>query len=245
LKHKAFNPAVEVVSSTSEAGEFVANLITQAAIKAVAERGRFTLAIPGGGSPRAVFEVLSKPANLQIFPWSKTQLLWVDERAVPPEHPDSNAGVFIREVFTDLPLIPANIHRMLGELGPEHGAAAYRETLQTVLNPDGGHENTIDFALLGIGEDGHIASLFPGDAALDSTDTIIPIFNSPKPPPERITMTMPVIKSAKEIVVLVLGQGKADAVAKSLAGEPLPAHLVTDGTNTTWVIDQAAASDLP
>ncbi len=239
------HPTLRVVQDAEAAGELVGLQIFESAQKAVAETGRFTLAIPGGSSPRAVFEKLSSPKYLSEFPWSKTHVLWVDERAVPAHHKDSNAGVFIREVFTDLPFVPEQVHRMLGELGPEHGALAYQDTLRSVLNPEGGDESTIDFALLGIGEDGHIASLFPGDPALDSTGTVIPIFNSPKPPPERITLTMPVLKSAKRIIMLVLGQGKAEAVARSFAGEPLPAQIVADETNALWVIDQPAASKLP
>lgn len=233
-------PIVRVVRDAGEGGRFVAELLGNAAREAAAARGRFTLAIPGGSSPRAVFHALAAPASRQAFPWAQTQLLWVDERAVPVEHPDSNFGDFARQILPKLPLDAAQVHPMTGQLGALGGAAAYRETLGAVLGEGG----SLDVALLGIGEDGHVASLFPGSPSLAAFEQVIGITDSPKPPPERITLSLPVLRGAKLVLVLGFGPGKADAVARSLAGEPLPARLVSAGPNAHWVIDEAAASQI-
>lgn len=234
-------PPVRVVRDAAEAGRLVADLLVEAARAAVAARGEFFLAIPGGSSPRSVFEELARPARLAEMPWERAHLLWVDERAVAIEHPDSNYGAFARDILTRLPLDAARVHRMRGELGPHDGALDYRRRLTALLGPgpDGG---VIDVVLLGVGEDGHIASLFPGSPSLEARDSVIGITDSPKPPPGRITLTIPVFRAARRLVVLGLGAGKADVVGRSLSGEPLPARMASQGPNSLWVIDAAASA---
>lgn len=234
-------PPVRVVRDASEAGRVVADLLIRAALDAVAMRGVFLLAIPGGSSPRSVFKELAQPSRQRIFPWSKTHLLWVDERAVTIDHPDSNFGTFSRELLPALPFDPDHIHRMRGELGPDDGALDYRNTLIATLGEpmDGG--GALDVVLLGIGEDGHVASLFPRSPSLAAQDCVIGIKDSPKPPPERITLTIPTFHAARQLVLLGLGEAKGAAVGRSLAGELLPARLATSGTNSLWILDEAAA----
>lgn len=228
---------VRVVRDAAEAGRVVANVLTDDARAAVATRGRFTLAIPGGSSPRSTFTELARRDD---FPWASTHLLWVDERAVPIEDADSNYADLAREILPRLPLDPAHIHRMRGELGADDGAREYRDTLARVLAGE-----PLDAALLGIGEDGHVASLFPGSPSLAERDPVIAITDSPKPPPERITLTLPMLRGARRIVLLGLGPAKADAIARCLAGDPLPARLASDSDNAIWVIDDAAAARAP
>ena len=220
-----------VVTDTTEAGRIVADVLTKAAHAAINARGRFTLAIPGGSSPHSVFEELTQPARIDAFPWAHTHLHWVDERAVPVDHADSNYGAFATAVLPRLPLDTAHVHRMQGELGPHDGARTYHETLTAVLGSD-----PLDAVLLGVGEDGHVASLFPRSASLEATEPVIAITDSPKPPPERITLTLPVLRAARQVIVLGIGEPKANAVARALAGERLPARLACEGTDALWVI---------
>ncbi len=228
---------VRRVKGAKEGGQVAAGLLLESAQHAVRERSVFALAIPGGSSPRGVFAALVSPEMRGAFPWDKTHLLWVDERAVPIEHADSNFGAFARDVLFDLPIPHERVHRMKGELGPTEGASDYARTLEDVL----GDDHVLDVALLGIGEDGHVASLFPGARELSSGGRVIGITDSPKPPSERITLTMPLIKGSRLVVVLGLGAGKAQAVSRCLAGEPLPARLASEGSRAVWVIDDAAA----
>ena len=228
---------VRRVKDAQEGGELAAAILLESALQAVGERGAFALAIPGGSSPKGVFGALVSPKMRDAFPWDRTHLFWVDERAVSVEHADSNFGAFARDVLFDLPIPHERVYRMKGELGPDAGASDYASTLEDVL----GDDPVLDAALLGIGEDGHVASLFPGARELSSGGTVIGIADSPKPPPERITLTMPVLRSSRLVLVLGLGAGKADAVSRCLAGEPLPARLASEGSRAVWVIDDAAA----
>ena len=228
---------VRRVRDAQEGGELAATILLESALQAVGARGAFALAIPGGSSPKGVFGVLVSPKMRGAFPWDRTHLFWVDERAVPVEHADSNFGAFAKEVLFDLPIPHERVHRMHGELGPTAGAKEYAKLLNSVL----GDVPVFDAALLGIGEDGHVASLFPSARELSAGGTVIGIADSPKPPPERITLTMPVIRSSKLVLVLGFGAGKADAVSRCLAGEPLPARLASEGLRAVWVIDDAAA----
>jgi 6-phosphogluconolactonase len=164
---------LRVVRDAAEAGALAADLLTEAAHTAVAARGRFTLAIPGGSVPTPVFTALAE----REFPWDATRLLWVDERAVPPDHEHSNYGAFARDLLPSLPIPAAQVLRMRGELGPDDGARDYTTVLGNAL---AGHP--LDAALLGIGEDGHVASLFPGKDALEATDPVLPIHDSPQAP---------------------------------------------------------------
>ncbi|MAY73615.1 MAG: 6-phosphogluconolactonase [Phycisphaerae bacterium] len=234
-------PAVRVVRDADAAGHMAACLLVDAARAAVAERGRFTLAIPGGSSPKAVFRSLAEPERRDDFPWSATDIFWVDERAVAADHADSNSGAFLRDALPLLPIDPERLHRMQGEFGPDRGAAAYAETLANVLNADG-EDAVLDAVLLGIGEDGHVASLFPGADALEASGAVIGVTDSPKPPPERITLTLGVLRRARLMIVLAIGSGKADAVARAMRGEPLPARLVSEGVNAVWIVDEGGAS---
>lgn len=236
-------PQVRVVGDTAEAGATVAAILNRAAADAVAARGRFLLVIPGGSSPRSTLEALAGPPHRQSFPWSRTHVLWVDERAVGVEHPDSNFGAFSREFLPALPLDHDRIHRMRGELGPQAGALDYRQTLKHVVGPSTDTAATFDVVLLGVGEDGHVASLFPGSSALNARESVVAVRNAPKPPPERITLTMPALQSTRRLVILGLGAAKADAIRRSLAGEALPAGLAARSANALWIIDKAAADD--
>ncbi|MGH7743150.1 MAG: 6-phosphogluconolactonase [Candidatus Eiseniibacteriota bacterium] len=202
---------------------------------ALAARGRFALALSGGRTWVATFAWLAlRPAE---FDWSRAQIYFADERAVPPDHPDSNFRLAREALIDPLRIPPTHVHRMKGEYADL--AAAAEEYQGRLRGP-------LDCLLLGIGEDGHIASLFPGGEALSEREhRVRPVFDSPKPPPRRLTLTPRAIDEAREVVVLASGAGKAAAVAAALEGEgaasKIPARLVRE---RTWKLDAAAAAQL-
>ena len=185
--------------------------------------GARTLVLAGGTTPERCYELLG-PNDVE---WGRVTVLFGDERCVPPDHPDSNYRV-ARATLLDR-VSPATVHRMAGELGPDEGAAAY-DPIVAALAP-------LDLVLLGVGEDGHTASLFPGHPGLQAKGWAVGIRNSPKPPPDRVSLTLPALQGARKVIVLATGAGKADAVAKARRGE-VPSGMIA---GALWLIDRAAA----
>jgi 6-phosphogluconolactonase len=203
---------------------------------AVAERGECAVALAGGGTPRATYEVLGSSALAAAVPWGAISWYFGDERAVPPDHPDSNYRSARETLFAARPEALERVYRMPAEAADlQLAARAYGELL-----PD-----PLDLILLGIGEDGHTASLFPGSPALGERSARVAVVTGPKPPNPRLTVTPPVIESARELLVLVSGAAKAEAVGRALEGPldsmAVPAQLARPGT---WIVDAAAASAL-
>jgi 6-phosphogluconolactonase len=185
--------------------------------------GSKTLVLAGGTTPQRSYELLSR---LDVA-WGRVAVLFGDERCVPPDHPDSNYRM-AREALLDR-VSPATVHRMPAELGPDEGASLYSPVVAAVA--------PLDIVVLGIGEDGHTASLFPGHPALQAKGWAIGIHDSPKPPPERVTLTLPVLRGARHVIILATGAGKADAVAKAKRGE-VPSGMIA---GARWLIDREAA----
>jgi len=196
--------------------------------------GRISLALAGGSTPRPVYEAL---AEIPDLPWEEVEIFFGDERAVPPDDPASNFGMARASLLERIPLPDRRVHRIEAE-AEDREAAARR--YHAVL-PD-----AIDVLLLGVGHDGHTASLFPGYSALSEEEAKVMVVEGPDEPHIRLTVTPPVIRSARRIVVLVRGEEKAEAVARALGGprDPAacPAVLARGGT---WVLDPEAASLLP
>ncbi len=196
-------------------------------------RGKATLCLAGGTTPRATYELLA--ANPSVS-WPEVFVYFGDERAVPPESTDSNYRMAREALFERVALPASNIQRIPAEQPDQAAAArAYDLVLPAAL----------DVLVLGIGEDGHTASLFPGSAAVnETTRRVLPVIG-PKPPPQRITITPPVLAAARFVLVLATGRGKAEAVARALEGEldvaACPAQLVRDAV---WLMDHEAASAL-
>ncbi len=225
-----------------------AERVVAAAKDAVAERGRFTLALAGGSSPAALYELLASPAYLSRIDWPRTLIFFGDERCVPPEHEWSNYGMARRTLLDRVPLPPENIFPIRGENGPANAAAEYVEKLHAVFGQDESVPR-FDLILLGMGDDGHTASLFPGMPALDERDawvvgTSVPAYVKPQVP--RVTLTLPVLNAARDVLFLVTGQGKAKRV-REVRDEvaDLPAVLVQpqDG-RLAWLLDEAAGASL-
>jgi 6-phosphogluconolactonase len=233
---------VRVTDAGTLAG-IAAERVLQASQVAIAERGRFTLALAGGDTPRALYRRLAAlPAG--TIDWARTVLFFGDERAVPPDHPESNYRM-ARESLLAPSAIPAEqVHRIMGEAAPQVAAAQYEAVLRAHFADDWPQ---FDMVLLGLGSDGHTASLFPGTAALDVTDRWVTANHVPALDAWRITLTLPALNQARELLFLVSGAGKADALAAVLApGSDLPAARVRPVQGRlTWCIDADAARLLP
>jgi 6-phosphogluconolactonase len=199
-------------------------------------RGSCALALAGGSTPRPVYEALSGPPLAGTIPWDRVRIYFGDERAVPPDHPESNFRMAREAMIARVAIPAANVHRMEADgSNLEEAADRYAALLPPAL----------DVMVLGVGPDGHTASLFPGSPALgERARRVVPV-RAPRPPERRLTLTPPVIAAARRIVVLAAGADKAEAVARALRGtgsaDELPARLARDGV---WFLDAAAAGRL-
>jgi 6-phosphogluconolactonase len=213
---------------------------------AVAERGAFHVALSGGSTPKRLFQLLAARGR-DALPWDRVDLWWGDERAVPPDHADSNFGMAREALIEPLRLDAARVHRIAGELDPDAAARSYaRALLETAGAPP-----VLDLVLLGLGPDGHTASLFPGSPALGETDRWV-VANPVTSPlvggaATRITLTAPAINAARRVRFLVAGADKAAALAAVLDGprDPAryPAQLIAPaGGDLAWLVDDAAAA---
>ena len=207
--------------------------LAEAVAVAKAQRGAAHLALPGGGTPKRTFRLLGEDADVD---WRGVELWMGDERIVPDDDPESNIGM-IRAELGERARDEATWHRVQTELGTQGAADAYdREWGDRVL----------DVAFQGVGPDGHTASLFPHHPLLDVTDrAVVPIVDSPKPPPERVTFTVPVISAARRILFLVTGEDKAPVVKQIMAGPDrnMPSSLF-GGDRTIVIADEAGASQV-
>ena len=222
--------AIEICES-SQLAKRAAEHIAEALKKAISADSSASLALAGGTTPRAAYEDLAKIPGID---WSKVSVYFGDERAVPPTHPDSNFAMAQAALFARVPLPDANIHRMLAENPDQDAAARAYEALLPAR---------ISVMVLGIGEDGHTASLFPGSPALNErTRRVVPVIG-PKPPPQRLSVTAPVIEAAALCIVLATGAGKAEPVRRALT-EPLDVHTTPSGLarGGLWLLDHAAAA---
>jgi len=203
-------------------------------------RGEVHVALAGGSTPRRTYELLAQDEDLD---WSGVELWLGDERVVPDDHPESNLRI-IREALAAAPLSEEQFHRVPTELGACEAAAAYGAELEGRTGATGSGLAILDLALQGVGPDGHTASLFPNHPVLEVADrSCAAVLDSPKPPPERVTLTLAVLGSARRIVVLVTGEEKADVVVQIIDG-PDPAMPVSllAGERMVILCDEAAAS---
>jgi 6-phosphogluconolactonase len=216
-----------------------AALIERRLARAVQERGRAHLALSGGTTPRRTYELLG-PA---VADWSGIEVWFADERCVAPEDRESNYRMAAETLLEPAAIASESVHRMEGELGPRAGAERYAAELHTLAGA-GGELPVLDVIVLGIGPDGHVASLFPRAAELSAPpdELCLGVRSAPKPPPERITLTLAVLRAARSCVLLATGPEKARAVAGML-GEPspeVPASLLRR-ERLTVLLDDAAA----
>lgn len=226
-----------------------AERLAKLAKEAVRVNGRFTLSLAGGSTPRALYRLLSSGKYRNKIPWDKVHLFWGDERCVEPDHPESNYRMVKEMLLSAIDIPHENVHRIKGELG-EAAAPEYENTLKVNFGMDGHPFPRFDLVLLGMGDDGHTASLFPGTPAVSDEkrwvrEVFVERFKS-----LRISLSPPVINSAAEIMLLVSGEGKAAVLKEVLGGafDPgrYPAQILRRARgNVTWLVDEAAASLLP
>jgi 6-phosphogluconolactonase len=221
-----------------------ADEIARAARQAVDERGRFTWALGGGSTPRAVYQLLASDAYRERLPWNAIHFFWGDERHVPPDHPDSNFRMAREAMLDAVPVPPGNIHRVPAEEpDAQRAAAEYEATLRSFFALAQGEWPRFDLILLGLGQEGHTASLFPGSAAIHERERLVvaPWVEAQKT--FRVTLTPPVLNHARCAMFLVSGEEKAEALHAVLEGprEPdlYPAQIVEG--NRLWMVDRAAA----
>ena len=233
---------VETYDSPQELAEAAARAFVEGAASAIAERGRFAVALAGGSTPKATYEVLARDHSGDVD-WPNVHVFFGDERIVPPDHEDSNYRMAREALLDHVPV--GSVHRMRGELPPDEAAASYEAELEEFFEQT---PPVLDLVMLGIGEDGHTASLFPGTAALGVTDRLAVANPVPKLDTTRLTLTGPALNAAREVRFLISGAGKAEALAEILEGDSgpreYPAKLVRPPGGPIWMVDYAAAGAL-
>jgi 6-phosphogluconolactonase len=215
-------------------------LTLDAAAAAVAARGRFTVALTGGSAASTLYPVLARAP----LPWDRVHVFYGDERAVPPDHKDSNHRLAVETFLSQAPIPAAQVHRIRGEDDPAAAAAAGERALLSVTDGTG----ALDVVHVGMGPDGHVCSLFPGHPLLrDEVRLVAPILDSPKPPPARVTLTLQALARARALWFLVAGAAKADAARDAILdpASTLPAALAARrGATVHWLLDADAARHL-
>ncbi|GID31847.1 6-phosphogluconolactonase [Paractinoplanes brasiliensis] len=238
---------VVVVPDAGALAATVASRLIAKIVDAQAERGSAGVVLTGGRIAKRVLAALKDLPEAAAINWSQVDLWWGDERFLPSGDPERNETQAREALLDALPVDPARVHAMPASDGPdgddaEAAAARYAQELRI----GGADLPPFDVLMLGVGEDGHVASLFPEHPVLnETTSTTAAVHNSPKPPPTRITLTMPTIQAADEVWLIAAGPDKADSVGQALGGDKLlPAAHATGVAKTYWLLDQAAAAKI-
>lgn len=239
--------ALQVQPNAETVARAGAEIVRTAAQAAIQRKGRFTLALSGGSTPRTLYRLLAQPPYATEIAWSSIEVFWSDERCVPPDHPESNYRMAREALLDHIPIPAGQVHRMRGEMHvPQQAAQEYRAELQGVFGK--GALPCFDLLLLGLGEEGHTASIFPGVHVPTDPDILVAAVFVPDVNTWRLTMTLPVINAAGHVLFLVAGRAKQDALRALIAGPrslDLPAQRVQPAPGTLTVLaDQEAAGDL-
>jgi 6-phosphogluconolactonase len=239
--------SIVVFSDTEKLTYAAADYIVKIAQESVASHGRFTFALSGGTTPRKLYGLLATEPYRSQIDWQKVEIFWSDERCVPPDDAESNYHLAEEVMFSKLTLSPNQIHRMPADEADRDAASEkYSQEMQRVFGESLPH---FDLIQLGMGPEGHTASLFPHQASLRENQRLVMSVTVPKPPPPRLTFTPPVLNAARHVLFLVTGKEKDDAVQAVLKGDyqpdEYPAQIVqpTQG-EVTWMLDTAAAANL-
>lgn len=218
-----------------------AHFILRAAHRVLAERGLFRLALSGGNTPRPIYETLAVLAR--DLPWGRVRITFADERCVPPDHPDSNFRLAKESLLDRVPIPATSVLRIPGEIDPDEAAREYEQQLSGAADQLGETRYVHDLILLGVGGDGHTASLFPGSPALNETARCVVAANGPKPPMRRVTFTLPLINAARQVAFLVndVDGTKQRVIEEIVSGRsPLPAAKVRPAPGSlTWIVGAA------
>lgn len=243
------NVEIRILTTPQELFEVAAEEVVRAATEAVAQRGRFTIALSGGSTPKNLFNLLATNART-VFPWDRTYFFWSDERHVPPTDPESNYRMAEEIMLSKIPVNAGNVFRIAAE-NPDAAAVAeaYEQTLCKFFQLQPGQVPVFDLILLGMGPDGHTASLFPNTAGLQEKTRLVIANWVDKLKANRLTMTLPVLNSARTVAFLASGTDKAQVLRNVLEEdappEQYPAKLVRPSNGRLlWFVDRAAASQL-
>jgi 6-phosphogluconolactonase len=233
--------SVHFYSSSEELSAAAAREFATRAEEAIEERGRFAVVLAGGSTPETMYGILARD-YIDRIDWRKVYIFFGDERSVPPHHGDSNLKMASEVLLDHVPV--GNVHRIRGELPPDEAAEAYEEELRTSFRTE--DVPRFDLILLGLGSDGHTASLFPWTPALEVQDRWVVANPVPRLDTTRITLTVPVINAARAVIFLVEGEDKAEAVREVLEGDAdpraYPAKLIQTPGGPEWMLDRSAAS---
>jgi 6-phosphogluconolactonase len=232
-----------VLPEAAAVAEAAADRLIDVARSAIEQRGAFRVALSGGSTPKAVYPLLTAEPRVGRVDWSRVEFFWGDDRSVPPDDPESNFGVAQRLLISRLPGVQSKrVHRMPADAADREAAArAYEADLRRVFNPRPGEPPAFDLIWLGMGPDGHTASLFPRSEGLDVTDRWVIANWAPALETWRMTLTFPVLDAARRVLFVVTGANKAPALAAVRSGgSGLPAARV-HAERTTWLIDADAA----
>jgi 6-phosphogluconolactonase len=226
-----------------------ADLFVKLANEAITSRGRFCVALSGGSTPRGVHTLLASEAYRQTVAWQKVYCFWGDERCVAPTHKDSNYRMADETLLSQVPIPQENVHRIRAERDPAEAANCYEQTLRQVFGVHTGTQPQFDLVFLGMGADGHTASLFPGTPVLHAEDHLVTAHFVEKLDAWRVTLTAAMINNSAYIAFLVAGEDKAATLKAVVEGdgqpEQYPSQLIqpTHG-RLLWLVDQAAAGQL-
>lgn len=251
-------PTITVWRDEESLAEAIAARLITGMVATQAGRGRVSVVLTGGGIGIATLEAVARSPARERLDWSAVEIWWTDERFTAPDHPDRNEGQARRALLDHVALDPTRVHPMPAVGSPAAGpdgtdvhaaAAGYADELARHAAPQA-HPPVppMDVLLLGLGEDGHVASLFPRSPALDDTRSVVGVQGAPKPPPQRISLTLPAIRAAEEVWVIAAGERKASAVQQALGdADPrsVPARAVRGRAGTFWLLDRAAAALVP
>ena len=222
-----------------------AEIFVASAGHSIGKRDRFAVAISGGSTPRPMHKMLAREPYIQNIPWGKTHIFWVDERCVPQDSPESNCGTAKRDFINKVPISEIQVHLIDCESSPQASAKEYRKMLSDVFAFGSMGIPRLDLIYLGMGADGHIASLFPGQKALYEKKKLVLAVKGGDPNVNRISMTLPLLNQARHIVFLVTGEDKARTVQTVLENTKirLPAQKIRPlNGQLTWLLDRKAAS---
>ena len=234
---------LHVSQTAEEAAQANARFVANLAEDCLSTQGRFTIALSGGSTPRRLYQVLASPPYDEEIAWDRWHIFWGDERCVPPDHQDSNYGMAREALLDHVPIPPYQVYRMRGEVEPEEAAKEYENAVLDVFQSP---VPSFDLILLGIGDDGHTASLFPGTQVLQEKKRLVVSIWSPSLQAHRITFTLPLINAARVVAFLDTDESKAEVLRRVLEPAPgegaLPAAMVrpTHGS-VHWFLTKEAA----
>lgn len=237
---------IQICNDPESLSEAVARLFVQQARHAIQAQDRFVVALAGGHTPERTYQLLAQPLFRDQVPWAKVHVFWGDERCVPPDDPRSNVRMAHRALLDSVPIPPEQIHPIFCDQNPQQGAEKYEALLQESF---AGGPPCFDLILLGLGENGHTASIFPGTPAVEEQEHWVIAVYVAEQAMWRVTLTPPLINQAAMVAFLVAGTAKARILQRVLDGpfEPhtLPAQLIQPASgNLYWIIDREASQQL-